>query len=74
MGWSMARQPCELMKAARERQGKTQSQIAAELGVTQPLIAKWEAGDGLPQTKDIRNVARVYRLRPEQLLPEAKAS
>lgn len=72
----MAKAPHELMRAARERADKTQAQIADELGVTQPLIAKWEKGDGLPKTEDVRRVARAYGLKPEQILPaeEAKAS
>jgi transcriptional regulator with XRE-family HTH domain len=72
----MAKAPCELMKAARKKAGKTQSDIATELGFTQAQISKWEAGDGFPATLDVRRVARVYGLRPEQLLPadEANAS
>ena len=63
------------LKRARKRKGKTQLEMATELGVTQPLIAKWEDGRGLPVTDDLRRVAAAYGLRPEQLLPSvAKAS
>lgn len=65
----MAKTPAELMRAAREKAEKTQSQLADELGVTQPLIAKWEAGKAFPKTEDIRRVADAYGLKPEQLLP-----
>lgn len=57
------------MKSARKRLKKTQQQIADELDVPQPLVSRWEAGDGYPQTKDIRRVARVYGVKPERLLP-----
>lgn len=70
----MARAPCDVMKSARVKAGKTQEQIAAELHVTQPLVAKWESGLAFPQTKNIRRVAKVYGVRPEQLLPEREAS
>lgn len=63
----------QVLREARERLGKTQTEVAGELGVTQPLIAKWERGEGLPRTEDVRDVARVYRLKPEQLLPERAA-
>ena len=68
----------KLLRAARERRGVTQEQMADELGRKQPQIARWEAGKALPPTEDVRAVARSYRLAPEQLLPrpsrEAKAS
>ena len=57
------------LKRARKRNGKTQAQIAAEVGVTQPLVAKWEDGGGLPITDDLRKAARAYGLRPDQLIP-----
>lgn len=68
--------PCEVMRAAREKAGKTQQEIADEVGVTQPLIHKWESGDGFPRTEDIRRVAKAYGVKPDQLIPadEAKAS
>jgi transcriptional regulator with XRE-family HTH domain len=70
----MAKTPAELMRAARERAGKTQEQLAVELGFTQVQIAKWEAGKALPTTKDIRRVARAYGLRPDQLIPSESSA
>lgn len=63
----------EMMRAARDRLGKSQAQIADELGVTQPLIAKWEGGRGSPRTEDVRRVAMAYGIKLELLIPEAKA-
>lgn len=62
------------MRSAREKQGKTQSQIAEDLadeGIerSQPAVANWENDVSLPRTDEIRTVAKVYKLRPEQLLP-----
>jgi transcriptional regulator with XRE-family HTH domain len=72
----MSKSPCDLMREARKRLDKTQSQIADELGLPQPLISRWETGDAFPRTEDVRRVAKAYGLKPEQLLPrdEAKAS
>lgn len=64
----------EVMRAAREKLGKTQAQMATDLEVTQPLIARWEAGNAYPRTEDVRRVAAAYRLKPDQLLPERAAS
>lgn len=65
----MAKTPAEIMRAARERAGKTQEQLASELDVTQAQVSNWESGNALPKTKDIRRVARAYGVRPEQLIP-----
>ena len=70
----MTKTPAECMRAARDKAGKTQADIAHELGVTQPLIAKWEAGDALPRTEDVRKVAKAYGLKPEQILPQEDKS
>lgn len=63
----------ERMKAARERLGKTQLQVAEELGKKQPTVHAWESGQTLPRTEEVRAVAKVYGLKPEQLLPEIAA-
>lgn len=57
------------LRAAREKQGLSQAEMAARIGVTQPLIARWEAGEAYPRTENVRAVAAAYKLKPEQLLP-----
>lgn len=66
--------PGSIMKTARERAGKSQAQIAAELGVTQPLIFKWEHDISHPRTEDVRRVAKAYGIRLDLLIPEAKSA
>lgn len=61
------------MRAAREKQGRTQEDIADALGKRQPTVQSWEADETLPRTNEVRAVAKEYRLRPEQLLPEEPA-
>jgi transcriptional regulator with XRE-family HTH domain len=64
----------ERLRKAREKLEKTQKQIADELGKKQPTIHAWESDQTLPKTDEVRAVAAVYGLKPEQLLPERAAS
>lgn len=65
--------PGEAMRASRAASKLTQADIAAEVEVTQPLIARWEADKASPPTHLVRKVARVYKLKPEQILPAEDA-
>jgi len=68
---SAEKSPGQLMREARaaSKPPRTQSDIARTLGLTQPLIARWEADEASPITQDVRRVADAYGLEPEQLLP-----
>lgn len=62
---------------ARKRLRLKQSDIVALLakrGVqkTQPTIHEWESDKSLPRTDEIRDVAAVYDVEPEQLLPKKR--
>lgn len=70
-GWVMT--VGQRLKRARKAQGKTQAEIADELDRTQPTVSAWETDEALPRTDEIRAVARVYRLRPEEILPPEAA-
>lgn len=61
----------EALREARDRLGLTQTQMADRLGRTQVQISKWESGESLPRTEDVRDVAREYKLKPDQLLPRS---
>ncbi len=63
----------DVMRVARNRLDLTQTEMADRLKRTQVQISKWESGESLPRTEDVREVAREYHLKPEQLLPK-KAS
>lgn len=52
-----------LLRAARERAGKTQGEVAAELGVSQPTVSGWENDDFTPSHRRWRAVARAYRIK-----------
>lgn len=60
----------EVLSRARKRLGKKQSEIAALLDKSQPTIHEWETDKSLPRTDEVREVARVYQVKPEQLLPK----
>ena len=49
---------CDLLREARLRSGLTQSELAARLGKSQPVIARWESGDVLPSLETVREVIR----------------
>ena len=51
----------------------TQGEVADRLGVTQPAVASWESGATLPRLDRIRQVAEVYGVDPEELIPEVAA-
>lgn len=64
----------KVLRDARKARKLTQEEMAELLGRTQAQISKWEAGWTLPTTEDVRDVAREYRIRPEQLLPRSEGS
>jgi len=47
----------EQVRAARERSGLTQAQLAARIGSTQPAIARLEAGGVTPNLATLRRIA-----------------
>ena len=48
----------ERLVALREQAGLTQSQVAARMGTTQPVIARLEAGGRDPRLSTIERYAR----------------
>ncbi len=59
------------LQAARRGQGLTQAQLAAHLGVTQQAVAKWEAGNALPQPGLLLALSRALCVSAEYLLGDA---
>lgn len=49
----------EDIKRLREAQGKTQKQLADEMGVERSTVAKWEAGTALPRADKLPKLAEV---------------
>lgn len=64
----------ELLRAARDSAKKTQSQIADEVDVTQPLVTKWERGEAIPQPAQWRDVAAAYGIPITKFMRAAVAA
>lgn len=47
------------IKLHREKSGLTQQQLAKKLGLYQSTIAMWEAGDRLPRSDKLPELAKV---------------
>lgn len=54
----------------RRRRGLTQAALAAELGVSQPYLAQIEAGRRTGDVRLYARMAKVLRVRMEDLVPE----
>lgn len=57
-----------LIAAARIEAGMTQAELAAQLGVPQPQIAKWETGARRPKVENLARIAAALNVPLERLL------
>ena len=57
--------------ALRERDGRTQKEVAADAGVSPATIARLESGDRRPSRKVLFQLAHAYRVTPQQMLEAA---
>ena len=58
------------LRTGRERAGLSQEQVAGLVGVSHVTISHWEHGRRRPRDVHLRLLARLYDLRPEELLEE----
>ena len=56
------------LKELRLEKNLLQKQLAAELGVTQACIGKWETGDREPSLDDLIKVAKYFAVSTDYLL------
>lgn len=59
----------ERLRKARKRLGKSQAQIAAQVGVTQPRVTQIESSGNVPAHL-IGPLAKAYDVDPLDLLPK----
>lgn len=52
----------------RKRSGLSQAELAAEIGVTNKAVSKWEVGRAKPGTEAIRKLAALFRISVDELL------
>ena len=60
----------QIIMKLRSEAGYTQAQLADALFVSRDLISKWETGKRLPEYKMILDIAKVFSVDPEALLPK----
>jgi predicted transcriptional regulator len=58
---------CRNIRSRRLELGLTQAQLAAKMGVQQPIIARLEAGGSAPTLDTVESVAKSLGLSPEAL-------
>lgn len=58
----------------KARGDRTQSEVAAQIGVSQTTIAFWESDEVSPRTDRLRQLAKYYKLKLSDLLPAEKAA
>lgn len=52
----------------RSRNGLTQEELAAKLGVARQTVAKWEAGDAIPDLENATGLANVFSVSIDALV------
>lgn len=56
------------IKALRESQGLTQSELAKQLGITRSSVNAWEQGISVPSTQYIVELATIFKVSTDYLL------
>lgn len=59
----------ELIKKSREKAGITQAQLADGSKLTQSYLSQVESGRKTPSIGTLRDIARVLKVHPGDLLP-----
>ena len=57
----------KILRGARNLIGISQCEMAERLGVKQGIISAWERGTNEPPINRIPDIAREYRIAPEEL-------
>ena len=48
------------IKALRQKAGMTQEKVAERMGVSRQAVAKWEAGESAPSTRNLLKLAEIF--------------
>ena len=67
-----ARSLGEVLKRRRTACKMTQEFVAEALGVSRQAVSKWESGQSDPSTTNLLALAKLFGVRPEELLQEAE--
>ena len=61
-----------IIKALRKYIRSEQEFVAEALGVSRQAVSKWESGQSDPSTTNLLALAKLFGVRPEELLQEAE--
>ena len=53
---------------ARKKRGLSQEEVAEQLGVSRQTISKWETGETIPDIRQSKHLAVLYRLSLDELI------
>ena len=56
----------------RKKLNISQEELGARLGVSRQAVSKWETGTADPSTSNLLALAKLFGVRPEELLQEAE--
>ena len=56
------------LSAARKKSGMSQEEVAERLGVSRQTISKWETDETLPDIRQSKILASLYRLSLDELI------
>ena len=62
---------CDVFKQLRKQSGYSQSELAAELGVSQPVISCWERGEHYPSIERLAVIETLFNVPVGELLTKA---
>lgn len=58
----------EKIKEIRKKFGLTQEELAEKLNVSRQAVAKWEMGNGVPDTENLKSISRLFGTSIDSLL------
>lgn len=58
----------EKLQALRQQRGLSQEKLAEQLGVSRQAVSKWELGDSLPETENVKQLGRLFGVSIDYLL------
>lgn len=58
----------EKLQKLRKQQGLSQEKLAERLGVSRQAVSKWELGDSLPETENIKQLNKLFGVSIDYLL------
>lgn len=58
----------EKLQRLRRREGLSQEQLAASLGVSRQAVSKWELGEAVPGTENVVEISRQFGVSTDDLL------